>query len=413
MGEERTRLPWVERIAESFPPIRFADFHRVTLGDLVARDAGQIDEWIAPIPPLAFRTESGQAFCWSASPGGLRISPGTDGAHTVVELNEATFGEHIHQLLTAVGATQTGRARIVQGSLDLWQQWEPAIRSLVDGMPIYGAHVRETLVDRQGALLPLDKSFAPDDPLDEMAHYFRVMGYLHIRAVFSPDEVAILRDEVESCRAGSVPGDPKSWWSVNSRGEELVTRINHCERFSAKIAYMAHDSRLARYAGLVGPHLRVCDDRLDGPMVFIKHPDVVKGLGDLWWHVDDGIGGTPVMNPLIQAGIQLDRANADNGQVLMLAGSHRYNKRTMATGDEGDLPIVPLVTEPGDLTLHYGATMHCTPAPTSHEAGRRVLYYKFAEPKTFSWIPSNCHYNDALFGRNPQGENVTHAQSAY
>ena len=111
--------------------------------------------------------------------------------------------------------------------------------------------------------------------------------------------------------------------------------------------------------------MRVCDDRLDGPMVFIKNANVVKGNGDLGWHVDDGLGGHPVMCPLIQAGIQLDHANPANGQLLLLAGSHRYTKHWIAWGEEGELPVVALETEPGDLTLHYGDTMHSTPAPTA------------------------------------------------
>ena len=128
---------------------------------------------------------------------------------------------------------------------------------------------------------------------------------------------------------------------------------------------LSHDPRLLRFARLAGPDLRVCDDRLDGPMVFIKNSNVVKGNGDLGWHVDDGIGGHPVMCPLIQAGIQLDHANAANGQLLVLAGSHRYTKHWIAWGQEGDLPAVALETEPGDLTLHYGDTMHTTPPPTA------------------------------------------------
>jgi hypothetical protein len=56
-----------------------------------------------------------------------------------------------------------------------------------------------------------------------------------------------------------------------------------------------------------------------------------------------------------------------------------------------------LTTEPGDLTIHYGDTMHTTPPPTADGAGRRALYFKFAEPKTFDFIPAGCHYNDALF----------------
>ena len=68
-----------------------------------------------------------------------------------------------------------------------------------------------------------------------------------------------------------------------------------------------------------------------------------------------------------------------------------------------------LETEPGDLTLHYGDTMHSTPAPTAPDAGRRALYYKFAEPKTFDWVPAHCHYNDALFRVDAQGKAASRA----
>ena len=70
----------------------------------------------------------------------------------------------------------------------------------------------------------------------------------------------------------------------------------------------------------------------------------------------------------------------------------------------GDLPVVKLDTEPGDLTLHYGDIMHGTPPPTAPNAGRRVLYYKFAEGKTFEWIPAGCHYNDTLFRADATGK---------
>jgi hypothetical protein len=189
----------------------------------------------------------------------------------------------------------------------------------------------------------------------------------------------------------------------------VITRINYLDRFSRALLELSHDPRLARFARLAGPDLRVCDDRLDGPMVFIKNAHVVKGNGDLLWHVDDGLGGHPVMCPLIQAGIQLDRANAANGQLLLLAGSHRYAKHWIAWGAEGDLPVVALETEPGDLTLHYGDTMHSTPAPTADDAGRRALYYKFAKPRTFDWIPARCHYNDVLFRRQTDGRVAAHA----
>jgi ectoine hydroxylase-related dioxygenase (phytanoyl-CoA dioxygenase family) len=155
--------------------------------------------------------------------------------------------------------------------------------------------------------------------------------------------------------------------------------------------------------------MRVCNDRLDGPMVFVKNSNVVKGNGDLGWHVDDGIGGHPVMCPLIQAGVQLDHANPANGQLLVLAGSHRYAKHWRKWGDESGLPVVAIETEPGDLTLHFGDTMHTTPPPTADDAGRRALYFKFSEPHTFEWVPAGCHYNDALFRPDPDGRVASRA----
>jgi hypothetical protein len=230
-----------------------------------------------------------------------------------------------------------------------------------------------------------------------------------VKGVFTRAEVERYRAEVEHVRAKTTPGDPFSWWSVNAAGREVVTRINYLGRHSSALQALSHDPRLLRYARLAGPDLRVCDDRLDGPMVFIKNANVVKGQGDLGWHVDDGLGGHPVMCPLIQCGIQLDRANAANGQLKVLAGSHRYAKHWIAWGEEGDLPAVALDTEPGDLTVHYGDAMHTTPPPTAQDAGRRALYYKFAEPKTFAFVPANCHFNDALFRADAAGRSASRA----
>jgi hypothetical protein len=399
----RTRLPWIERIADSFETRSFTRFHREELPELIARRAALVARDLRGVPALAFRSEEGATFSWIATGDGVRIAEGDADAATLVELSEPVFSEFLHELLTASGAVMSGRARVVRGSLPGWQRWEPAIQALCHGRPIYGPEVRERLVDGAGRPLDLQRSFAADDPEDEMRAFFDATGYLHVRAVFTPEEVAHYGAEVERCRAHTTPGDGDSWWSVNASGREVITRINYLDRFSRPLLELARDARLARFAALAGPDLRVCDDRLDGPMVFIKNANLVKGNGDLLWHVDDGLGGHPVMCPLVQAGIQLDPANAANGQLKLLAGSHRYAKHWIAWGAEGDLPVVALETRPGDLTLHYGDTMHSTPAPTSTDAGRRALYYKFARSKTFAWIPPRCHYNDVLFRRQPDG----------
>ncbi len=406
-----TGLPWVEAIAASFTRYSFTDFHRdelparnATHGHLVAAD-------LAGVTPLAFRIDDGTTFTWVPDAAGVSVVAGDADADTLVELSEETFSEFVHELLTATGALRTGRARITRGDLAGWERWQPAFRSLCSGKEIYGPQVWSTLVDRAGTPLDLGRAFSVADDPDEMRHFLETAGYLHVKAVFAAEEIARFADEVEHMRSITTPGDPFSWWSVNAAGEEVVTRVNYLGRDSVILDRLSHDPRLAHYAQLVGEDLRVCDDRLDGPMVFVKNSNVVVGNGDLGWHVDDGIGGHPVMCPLVQLGIQLDHANADNGQLLVLAGSHRYTLHWYEWGEEDGLPVVALETEPGDLTLHFGDAMHTTPPPTSDRAGRRALYYKFAEPKTFAWIPAGCHYNDALFRPDATGRRPNHAKS--
>jgi hypothetical protein len=361
------------------------------------------------VPPLAFRADDGTSFTWQATERGVEVLEGDAGAATLVELSERTFSEYLHELLTASGAVRTGRAVVVRGELAGWQRWEPALRSLSSGRPIYGPAVWSTLVDRAGQPLDLLRTFAVDDDESEMRHFLETAGYLHVQHVFEADEIARYGSEIEHVRSCTTPGDPWSWWSVDASGAEVVTRINYLGRHSDVLQEVCHDPRLRRFARLAGPLLRPCDDRLDGPMVFVKNSNVVSGNGDLGWHVDDGIGGHPVMCPLVQAGIQVDHATPANGQLLLLAGSHRYTKHWYAWGEEGELPVVALETEPGDLTVHFGDTMHTTPPPTADGAGRRALYVKFAEPKTFDWVPPGCHYNDALFRPEPGGRVASRA----
>jgi Phytanoyl-CoA dioxygenase (PhyH) len=398
-----TTLPWVDAIAQSFPAHSFVAFHREVLPDLATNRGALVAHDLRGAPALAFEIDDGTSFTWKATEHSVAVVEGTDEASTVIALSEETFSEHVNELLTASGAARTGRARVRRGSLDGWQRWEPAIQALCSGRPVYGPEVWADLVDRDGRPLDLLRSFTVDDDEVELRDFLAVTGYLHVKHVFRDDEVERYAAEVEHVRSLTTPGDPFSWWSIDSAGREVVTRINYLGRHSDVLTELNFDPRLARYAGLAASDLRVCDDRLDGPMVFIKHSNVVKGNGDLGWHVDDGIGGHPVMCPLIQAGIQLDDATPENGQLRVLAGSHRYAKHWYEWGDEDGLPVVALETEPGDLTIHFGDAMHTTPPPTADGAGRRALYFKFAEQKTFDWIPAGCHYNDALFHADTDG----------
>jgi ectoine hydroxylase-related dioxygenase (phytanoyl-CoA dioxygenase family) len=99
----------------------------------------------------------------------------------------------------------------------------------------------------------------------------------------------------------------------------------------------------------------------------------------------------------VNIGVQLDRADAENGQLWFLPGSHRH------AGPLGDptatgYPTVAVTAEPGDVTVHYGHVLHAAPPPAGRNAGRRAIYVGFAAPALFDAIGEGQAYNDVLFG---------------
>ncbi len=85
----------------------------------------------------------------------------------------------------------------------------------------------------------------------------------------------------------------------------------------------------------------------------------------------------------------------------MIAGSHRGTSRLPRPHEAETLPVVALTTEPGDVTVHFGHTLHAAPPPTDPGArGRRALYLSFVPPLTFEMVGPGQGYNDVLFTRD-------------
>jgi len=393
-----------------FPVYDFIDFHSRELPERCRRHAGLVRDDVAGLAPIAF-VSNDAAFSYVPTAEGIAVVPGADDARTVVELAPEDFSDLANEIHTASGLAMGSKLRFVRGGLVDLQRFEPALRGLFHGRPIWTPAAARDLVDASGAPLDLSRTFSLDDSDATLRAFFETAGFLHLRGVYDADEIAALGAEVDRVRDALEPGTGDVWWSVTKSGSQVATRINYLDRWSEHILRTSYEARLQRLGRLLGEQFRVCDDRLDGPMAFIKNSGVVQGLGDLQWHQDDGLGGHPVMCPLIQIGIQLDRADAENGQLWVLAGSHRYSKHPIAWGDEGDQPVVRIETQPGDVTVHFGDIFHTTPPPTGVRAGRRVLYYKFAEQKTFDAIPAGAHYNDLLFKAGAGGRVANRADT--
>jgi len=153
---------------------------------------------------------------------------------------------------------------------------------------------------------------------------------------------------------------------------------------------------MRRVVALTGEELRPADDRIDGLAAVIKNPGAVEGLSDLPWHRDCGLGGHPVLCPGLNVGVQLDHANAANGQLHILAGSHWHSTPPIGPDDERRWPVVAIDTEPGDVTAHFSHVFHAAPPPSSPTAGRRAMYVTYVTDRVFETIPEGSGYNDVV-----------------
>lgn len=392
---------------DRFGTLDFDAFHRELVDLLPARGEVFTPTDAAVVRPLAFRLTDGRAYTYVPGGGTFTVEPGEDRAATVVELDPDDWSDFAWELRSCFGLLYAEKLRVARGGFGQLVRWEPPLRTAFDGQPVYDLDQPPPVVGRDGEPLDLLRSFTLNDPDAAMAEQLHGAGFVHLRGVLDGDEIAALRADVEEGVAAARPDDRRSWWTTVD-GREVCNRVNYLNDRSALIAGLGDDPRLQRIAALGGPDLRDARDRLDGNGVVIKVPGAGSGLADLPWHRDCGMGGHPVKCPMLNVGIQLDPATAASGQLQMIAGSHRGTSRMPGPAEVDHLPVAAIATEPGDVTVHFGHTLHAAPPPTDPSAaGRRALYLSFVSPLTFEMVGPGQGYNDVLF--TTDGGRVRHA----
>jgi hypothetical protein len=388
-------------VNDRFGPLDFDEFHRE---DLPRRLAESPSIFTASdrrvVRPLAFRLPDGRAYTYLPSDDGFAVTPGDDNAHTVVALSPDDWSAFARELRSCFALFYADALTFPRGSFGQLAGWEPSLRVAFDGQAVYDLDDPLPVVDVAGRPLDLDRTFTLDDPDTEMVDFLERAGFLHLRGVVGADELEALRADVTAAIGRARPDDRRSWWTM-VEGVDTCNRVNYLNDQSTLIAGLGADARFLRIGALGGPDLREAPDRLDGHGVVIKVPGASSGLADLPWHRDCGMGGHPVKCPMLNIGLQLDAATAGAGQLLALAGSHRGTSRLPGPDQTDDLPVVALTTEPGDVTVHFGHTLHAAPPPTDRTAaGRRALYLSYVPSLTFEMIGPGQGYNDVLFTRD-------------
>lgn len=383
-----------------FPLIDFDRFH----AELPERMAAAAPtpfawKWIDGARPLALQLTDGRAYSYVPRSGGVNVVRGVVDGAAVVEIDAERWSDYASELHTSFGILYGGFAT---GALDQLIHWEVAVRAMYSGREAYDP----SLVELDG--IDIGRSFDADAPLDSLRDFFRATGYLHVRGVFKPNEVAAMRDEIERLQAIAAPGDDRSWWARNAAGDNMLCRLTYVNERSELLGNKHEDLRVTRIVDALRGRTPLVPTPTngDGHSVVLKNPGAVEGLSDLPWHVDCGLGGHPVMCPAINVGVQIDAATPETGQLHFMAGSNRFSSSHLGGGVPAGSPTVAIETQPGDLTFHSTDTLHLAPPPTASSGrGRRAMYLTFSNPLSLQVVPAGSGYNDVVLKSN-QGNRV-------
>ena len=211
-------------MAATSEPLDFHRYHRDELPELLRAGRGALAaRGTRALGSLAFRLPAGDAYTYLPQDADVEVVAGEASAETVIELAPELWQNLVHELDAAAGLLYGGRARCVRGSALRWVAWEPALRAMWSGRPVYDGQLE--LLDRHGAPLDPAAAFTLAGDREDMAHFLRTAGYLFVRGVFAPDEIAAFRAEAELLAGEAKKGDKLSWWGKNAAGEEVLTRV--------------------------------------------------------------------------------------------------------------------------------------------------------------------------------------------
>jgi hypothetical protein len=327
--------------------------------------------------PLAVLTEQGS---WTLvlDEGGFRVERGDQLGRTRLHLDDEQLTDLVHDVQTPMGMLTGGTLQLEKGRLDDVLDWWVVLRSLLDGRPAYTSG-SIGFRDRSGDPLDLHQRFDPDSDPEEQAHFLGEAGFLHLRGVFTQDEMDAVSHDMDAAFPHYSPDDGRSWWATTASGEHRAVRLQHFQEHSEATSALLADDRFTRISRLTTDGHRP-DASWGGNVVeaLVKPLDVVEGISDLPWHKDCSLGRHSYRCCSLTVGVSVTGADAATGQLKVVAGSHRALVQPAFVRDHLDLPIVELPTVTGDITVHLSCTLHMSQAPVTAE--RRVLYSGFRLP---------------------------------
>jgi hypothetical protein len=347
-----------------------------------------------------------ERFTLTPFPAALRLVRGGGAVGLSITMSEEALSDAVQDVSTLSWEVMMGRASLAQGTDDELAQWDPILRCLLDGEPVYEPGTLE-LRDAQGMPLPLDRQFQLDEQ-EDAGHFLSQAGYLHVRDVFTAEEMAAVSGELDAAISTAERDDGESWWAHTADGW-YPARVLGFNRKSQTLRDLLRSDRFRSLVSIVDDDLVQSDvESTNMAEGLLKKIGVTEGISDVSWHKDCGPGGHSYGCSGMTIGIQITSADRRSGELGVMAGSNRANVPGLRAVSDFGLQRVALSTRAGDCTIHCSCTMHMSRPPETAE--RRVVYTGLSQvplPEDRSLLPSeeqrrkNRAALEGVVGRSP------------
>lgn len=367
------------------PTIDFDEFHRQ-----LAPSATISGDRFRLFPPLSFVLPDGRSVTYRISDDAIVWQlDSIDAEGTVIAIDEASFGTFALEYLTAPALQIQQRISFTNGDFNDLDRWEPLLRFLYTGRPIYDPNQ----IDRS----QLNRDFVwGEDSINEISAHFHTYGFAVVRRVFDANEIAELGKELDRLADAADPEDGDSWWVANESSDN-VCQVHFASLTSDPIDQLERDERITSLVTAIDPNFVAHPTTGVGHFVVYKNPGITGGLSDLAWHVDCGLGGHPITCPNMHIGIQVREMTEESGPMMFLAGTHITSPVRPTKEQEQSWPVVTVIAAPGDITLHSPDAVHAAPPPTGTSDGRRTIYLSFGRPELSEIFGHKEGYDHIIF----------------
>jgi ectoine hydroxylase-related dioxygenase (phytanoyl-CoA dioxygenase family) len=213
---------------------------------------------------------------------------------------------------------------------------------------------------------PRDPAAFDADELPAMLEHFRAKGYAVLQGLFSADELAELRRDMEHWQAELVAGelDPRHGTAIlvdheNAAPERFANYVTEVTLLSERAGQAAtHPTVVEAVQALLGVDAWLLEDDRFGVVYQDARPGAESGYSRIGWHSDWQSGPHLPVWPSVAFTIHLDATSPANGFLRVLPASHLYGTDTMPTGFEKVPGEAAIYADEGDVIFHDAHLWH-------------------------------------------------------